>query len=159
MAGQTGGVFREKLSPFLAAQYAAAGADPVGQADLLRSVRLQYLVDPREGHVRSEQRRRHFESGLTAMFDGRDLQGNLSAAAHLIHGSSEDRFKVTYCPGHLSREEIESVGYEYADLADAERRYDPKQLHDGWNTLPDGERVYYISNPALGLWAYEGRLR
>jgi nickel-dependent lactate racemase len=88
-----------------------------------------------------------------------DLQGNLSAAAHLIHGSSEGRFKGTSCPGHLSHAEIESVGYEYANLNDTLRRYDPKKLHDGWNTGPDGERFYYISNPALGLWAYEGRLK
>lgn len=93
------------------------------------------------------------------MHENHDLQGNLSAAAHLIHGSSEGRFRVTYCPGHLSQQEIESVGYEYADLAATELRYNPKTLHDGWNTLPDGERVYYISNPALGLWAFEGRLR
>jgi hypothetical protein len=92
------------------------------------------------------------------MQENADLQGNLSAAAHLIHGSSEGRFAVTYCPGHLSREEIEGVGYRYAELVETARRYDPTKLHDGWNTLPDGERVYYISNPALGLWAYEGRL-
>jgi nickel-dependent lactate racemase len=96
---------------------------------------------------------------MRAMQENADLQGNLSAAAHLIHGSSEGRFDVTYCPGHLSREEIESVGYRYADLHETQRRYDPKKLVDGWNKLPDGERIYYISNPALGLWAYEGRLR
>jgi len=93
------------------------------------------------------------------MRENTDLQGNLSAAAHLIHGSSEGRFKVTYCPGHLTKAEIEGVGYEYANLADTMQRYDPKRLHDGWNTLPDGDRFYYISNPALGLWAYEGRLK
>ena len=87
-----------------------------------------------------------------------DLPKNLSAAAHLIHGSSEKRFTITYCPGKLSREEIESVGYRYADLATMLRRYDPKTLRDGWNVLPDGERIYYVSNPALGLWAYRGRL-
>jgi nickel-dependent lactate racemase len=87
-----------------------------------------------------------------------DLRGNLSAAAHLIHGSSENRFQVTYCPGHLTKEEIESVGYQYADLAQMQRRYNPAELKDGWNVLPDGERIYYISNPALGLWAYRGRL-
>ena len=93
------------------------------------------------------------------MRDNEDLQNNLSAAAHLIHGSSEGRFTVTYCPGHLSREEIEGVGYQYADLAEMTRRYDPKQLKEGWNTMPDGERIYFIGNPALGLWAYEGRLK
>lgn len=92
------------------------------------------------------------------MRENDDLQGNLSAAAHLIHGSSEGRFGVTYCPGHLTRDEIEGVGYRYADLDEMRRRYDPARLIDGWNTMPDGERVFYISNPALGLWAYSGRL-
>jgi len=86
-----------------------------------------------------------------------ELQQNLSAAAHLIHGSSEGRFEVTYCPGRLSRAEIEGVGFEWADLAETSRRYDPARLRNGWNTLPDGERIFYISNPALGLWAYRGR--
>ena len=87
-----------------------------------------------------------------------DLPKNLSAASHLIHGSPEGRFTVTYCPGKLSREEIESVGYQYGDVNAMLQRYDPKVLRDGWNTLPDGERIYYVSNPALGLWAYRGRL-
>lgn len=87
-----------------------------------------------------------------------DLPKNLSAAAHLIHGSSEDRFRITYCPGGLSREEVEGVGYRWADLAEMLTRYDPKQLTDGWNEMPDGERIFYISNPALGLWAYRGKL-
>ncbi len=86
-----------------------------------------------------------------------ELQHNLSAAAHLIHGSSEGRFNITYCPGHLTREEIEGVGFHYADLPAMTRRYDPAKLKDGWNTLPDGEQIFYISNPALGLWAYRGR--
>jgi nickel-dependent lactate racemase len=87
-----------------------------------------------------------------------DLRNNLSAAAHLIHGSSEGRFTVTYAPGHLSRAEIEGVGYRYADLAETTRRYDPTKLVDGWNTV-GSERVFYISNPALGLWAFRGRFR
>jgi len=87
-----------------------------------------------------------------------DLPGNLSAAAHLIHGSSEGRFKITYCPGKLSREETESVGYAYAEPEEMLQRYDPAALRDGWNELADGERVFYISNPALGLWADHSRL-
>jgi len=94
---------------------------------------------------------------LRAVREQPELQANLSAAAHLIHGSSEGRFRIIYCPGHLSREEIEGVGFEYADLAAMLRRYPPDRLRDGWNTLPDGERVYFISNPALGLWAWRGR--
>jgi nickel-dependent lactate racemase len=90
--------------------------------------------------------------------ENEDLKNNLSAAAHLIHGSSEGRFTVAYCAGGLTRDEIEGVGYEYGDLAEMTTRYNPKVLKDGWNELPDGERIYYISNPALGLWAYRGRL-
>jgi nickel-dependent lactate racemase len=96
-------------------------------------------------------------STLAATRANSELQQNLSAAAHLIHGSSEGRFGITYCPGHLSRAEIEGVGFKWADLAETTRRYDPARLRDGWNTLPDGERIFYISNPALGLWAYRGR--
>ncbi len=86
-----------------------------------------------------------------------ELQNNLSAAAHLIHGSSEGRFNITYCPGHLTQAEIESVNFKYANLQTMTRRYNPKQLKDGWNTLADGEKIFYISNPALGLWACRSR--
>ncbi|MCK5850476.1 MAG: DUF2088 domain-containing protein [Kiritimatiellae bacterium] len=94
---------------------------------------------------------------MKAVDEHEDLRNNLSAAAHLIHGSSEDRFKITYCPGHLSKEEIESVNFEYADLGEMLNRYDPKKLNEGFNTMPDGEEIFYISNPAVGLWAYKGR--
>jgi nickel-dependent lactate racemase len=86
-----------------------------------------------------------------------DLKNNLSAAAHLIHGSSENRFTITYCPGFLSKEEIESVNFKYADLKVMLERYNPEKLKDGFNTLPDGEEIFYISNPALGLWAFKNR--
>lgn len=86
-----------------------------------------------------------------------DLTGNLCAAAHLIHGSSEGRFRITYCPGGLTRREVESVGYEYGDLADGMGRYDPLRRQDGFFRTPDGEEVFYISNPAVGLWAHPSR--
>ena len=85
-----------------------------------------------------------------------ELAGNLSAAAHLIHGSSEGRFDITYCPGHLSRQEVEQAGYRYGDLAATMQKYNPASLRDGWNNV-DGEDVFYVSNPALGLWAYRER--
>jgi len=94
---------------------------------------------------------------LAATRANAELQNNLSAAAHLIHGSSEGRFNITYCPGQLTRREIEGVNFKYADLKTMAHRYDPQILKDGWNTLPDGERVFFISNPALGLWACRGR--
>jgi nickel-dependent lactate racemase len=84
-----------------------------------------------------------------------ELQNNLSAAAHLIHGSSEDRFSITYCPGGCSREEIESVNYRYAPVDEMLQRYAPTTLQPGYNTLPDGEEIYFISNPGLGLWTHE----
>ncbi len=90
--------------------------------------------------------------------ENEDLQNSLGVAAHLIHGTSEGRFKVTYCPGHLTREEIEGVGFGYADLSTMMKKYDPKNLKDGWNMV-DGEEIFYISNPALGLWAYRERFK
>ena len=95
---------------------------------------------------------------MTFMEENDDLRANLSAAAHLIHGSSEGRFQVTYCPGELTREEIESVGYEYGDLQLMLQRYRVDELRDGWNETADGERFYFIGNPALGLWAHKDRL-
>lgn len=86
-----------------------------------------------------------------------ELAANLSAAAHLIHGSSEGRFRITYCPGHLTRAAIEGVGFQYGELAAMARRYDPVRLRAGANDLPDGERIYYIPNPATGLWACRDR--
>ncbi|MBW8000922.1 MAG: DUF2088 domain-containing protein [Planctomycetes bacterium] len=87
-----------------------------------------------------------------------DLKNNLSAAAHLIHGSSEGRFKITYCPGKLTKEEIESVNFEYADLNDMMAKYDPEKLKDGFNAV-DGEEIYYISNPGMGLWSFRDRFK
>ncbi len=88
-----------------------------------------------------------------------DLNNNLSAAAHLIHGSSEDRFNITYCPGNLTKEEIESVNFNYADLSEMLKTYNPDELKDGFNTLQNGEKIYYISNPAVGLWAYKSNFK
>ena len=93
---------------------------------------------------------------LEAVKTDAELAANLSAAAHLIHGSSEGRFGIRYCPGHLTREEIEGVGYAYGELGEYARRYDPAVLQDGWNVV-EGEEIFYISNPGLGLWAYRGR--
>ncbi|MEX0322086.1 MAG: lactate racemase domain-containing protein [Puniceicoccaceae bacterium] len=89
---------------------------------------------------------------LKAVEDNAELAENLSAAAHLIHGTSDGRFRIIYCPGEgVSREVIEGVGFEYRTYADAVAEYDPQQLKDGWNTV-HGEEIFYVSNPALGLW-------
>jgi nickel-dependent lactate racemase len=91
-----------------------------------------------------------------AVRDHADLAGSLGAAAHLIHGSSEGRFTITYCPGHLSREEIEAAGYRYAPLEEMLERYNPAKMSAGPNVIA-GEEVYFIANPAHGLWAHRDR--
>jgi len=96
---------------------------------------------------------------LRQVAENPELAANLSAAAHLIHGSSEDRFRVTYCPGGLTREEVEGVGFAYGDLAGKLASFGPETLRDGFNTLPNGEEVFYISNPALGLWGLKGQFQ
>jgi nickel-dependent lactate racemase len=93
---------------------------------------------------------------MRSMRDNIDLRELLSAAAHLIHGSTEGRFRVAYCPGHLTRGEIESVGFEYEDLAAVSQHYNVSALRDGWNVDDEGE-FYFIRNPALGLWAVPSR--
>jgi nickel-dependent lactate racemase len=83
-----------------------------------------------------------------------ELAGSLSAAAHLIHGSSEGRFTVRYCTGPgLSRREIENSGYEWGGIGEAMARYEMGKLAAGWNTGAAGERFFFVPNPALGLWA------
>lgn len=87
-----------------------------------------------------------------------DMQDLAHGTAHLLHGSTEGRFTVRYAPGKLSRQEIESVHYAYMDVNEALRRYDPSLMREGWNTMPDGERVYYIATPSAGLWATRAKL-
>jgi len=93
---------------------------------------------------------------LEAVRQNPDLASDLSAAAHLIHASSEDRFKITWCPGFLTREEVEGVGYDYGDLQSMLDRYDLRTLNHGINRV-HGEEIFFISNPGLGLWAHSSR--
>lgn len=92
------------------------------------------------------------ENILRKIQEAPELRENLSAAAHLIHGSSDGRFRITYCTKHLSAEEVESVGFRYLPYEEAVRRFQPEQLAEGMNQTDAGE-IYYIGNPALGLWS------
>ena len=80
-----------------------------------------------------------------------ELADNLGAAAHLIHGSSEGRFRITYCTdpakGGLTRDEVESVGYSWRPLAPELARIDRA-----------GDASFFIDKPALGLWASRDRM-
>ena len=98
------------------------------------------------------------EKILQLFKENEDLRANPSAAAHLIHGSSDGRFRITYAVNHLSQEEIEQAGYTYASLADVQNKYNPAQLKQGYNQMPDGEEIYFIGNPAIGLWASRDRI-
>jgi nickel-dependent lactate racemase len=87
-----------------------------------------------------------------------DLRELAHAAAHLIHGSSEGRFTISYAPGYLTKTEIEQVNYRYVPLNEALAKYPPTKMKEGWNIMPDGEEVFFISTPSSGLWATRSRL-
>jgi len=106
--------------------------------------------------------RKYGYCGTPKVMDGyrqhEDMQDLAHATAHLIHGSSEDRFTIRYAPGHLTQEEVEGVNFQFADLAEMEQRYPIDQLQEGWNTHADGERFYFIPTPSAGLWATKEKL-
>lgn len=92
------------------------------------------------------------ENILKKVEENEDLKNNLSVAAHIIHGSSDGKFNITYAVRHMTKDEIEKANFKYMDYDEAVKKYDPKKLKDGYNMV-DGEKIYYISNPALGLWS------
>lgn len=96
---------------------------------------------------------------LKKMKESPELRENLSAAAHLIHGSSDGRFRIIYCTDGLSQEEILQVGYEYASLEKMKTRYQPAEKRSGWYRTDDGEEYYYIHTPGMGLWANRKRIQ
>lgn len=83
--------------------------------------------------------------------ENQDLRDNMGAAAHLIHGSSDGRFSIIYAVKKISREEIEKAGFLSADYDEIASKYDPEKLSYGYNQV-NGEEIYFIPNPALGLW-------
>ncbi len=87
-----------------------------------------------------------------------DLQDVAHGTAHLMHGTSEGRFTIRYATNKLSKKDIESVHYQYADLDEAVNRYNPAKMKEGWNTMADGEEVFYISTPSAGLWSTKEKL-
>ncbi len=83
--------------------------------------------------------------------ENQDLRDNMGAAAHLIHGSSDGRFTITYAVKAITQKEIADVGFQSASYEELSRKYNPAKLQYGYNTV-NGEEIYYIPNPALGLW-------
>jgi nickel-dependent lactate racemase len=87
-----------------------------------------------------------------------DMRDLAHATAHLMHGSSEGRFKITYAPGHLEKKDMDQVRFGYADLKETLGRYNPEKLKEGWNTMADGEEIFFISTPSAGLWSTKAKL-
>ena len=85
------------------------------------------------------------------------LQDFAHGTAHLIHGSSEGRFRITYAPGHMTREEIEGVNFQYADINETIAKYQPDTLREGFNEI-GGERIFFIPTPSAGLWSTREKL-
>ncbi|MBR2634882.1 MAG: DUF2088 domain-containing protein [Clostridia bacterium] len=98
------------------------------------------------------------ERVLKLVEENEDLKQNLSVAAHLIHGSSDGRFRITYATRKVSKEEVEGVNFSYMPYEEAVKKYDPAVLKDGEQTVC-GEKIFYISNPALGLWATKDKIQ
>ncbi|MHB1393177.1 MAG: nickel-dependent putative hexonate epimerase [Clostridia bacterium] len=96
---------------------------------------------------------------LKLVKENEDLQCNQSVAAHLIHGSSDDRFSIIYAVEKLTKYEVEGVSFGYLPLQEAYKRYNPEKLKDGFNILENGEEIFFISNPALGLWADKSKFK
>ena len=97
------------------------------------------------------------ENVLEEMKHNDDFLNNMGAAAHLIHGSSDGRFSITYAVKNITKEEIESVHFKAADYDEMAKIYNPETLKLGYNTV-NGEKIYYIPNPALGLWVSKDKL-
>lgn len=91
------------------------------------------------------------ERVLELVKENADLQENMSVAAHLIHGSSDGRFRIVYCTKQLSEQEVRGAAFDYLPYDEVVKKYDPAVLTDGFHVI-DGEEIFYISNPALGLW-------
>ncbi len=72
-------------------------------------------------------------------------------AAHLIHGSSEGRFRIVYCTEKLGETEVRAAGFDWMPYREALRLYG--RLHEGVNLCSDGVECYFTGAPALGLWS------
>lgn len=109
--------------------------------------------DPEIDHLIRKYGYRTTPEVMNAVDTQDDIRQNLSAAAHLIHGSSEGRFQIAYATEQITKSEVESVGYKHMDYQEAVAQYDVEKIKDGWNEDEQG-RFYFVRNPALGLWAH-----
>ncbi len=115
---------------------------------------MKFGEDPLNEELISKYGYHDYKTVTELIEKNQDLQENLGVAAHLIHGSSEGRFTIYYAAGHLTPEQVTKANFSYMPLDEALERYPIKEFKEGYNDV-NGEKVFYISNPALGLWAYK----
>lgn len=96
---------------------------------------------------------------LESFKESTKLRQNMGAAAHLIHGSSDGRFRITYAVKSITQDEMRSVGFDAVSYGETVKKYDPQRLSYGYNSMEDGEEIYFIPNPALGLWIDRERFK
>ena len=96
---------------------------------------------------------------LESFKESTELRQNMGAAAHLIHGSSDGRFRITYAVKSITQDEMRRVGFDAVSYSEAVKKYDPQRLSYGYNSMEDGEEIYFIPNPALGLWIDRERFK
>jgi nickel-dependent lactate racemase len=112
----------------------------------------QFGEDPENDALIRRVGYRSTEEMINLVDSDPSVAANLTAVSHIIVSSPEDRFRITYAPGKLSRNEVEAARFTYADPGELLERYDPEVLSEGWNTLPDGEEIFFVPQPASGLW-------
>ncbi|MBC8531567.1 DUF2088 domain-containing protein [Christensenellaceae bacterium NSJ-53] len=95
--------------------------------------------------------------GALALVAAGPLAQNRGVAAHMMHSSPDGRFRVTYGLDRMSRDKAVKGRIRFEDYGMLAKKYDPGRLKPGINWV-DGEEVYFIPNPALGLWALRDRL-
>jgi len=83
--------------------------------------------------------------------ESKELKDNLAVAAHLIHGSTNGRFSVTFATDKLSKEELMNVNFKHMSYKKAKEIYMPTKLKYGYNKL-NNLKIFFIENPATGLW-------
>lgn len=127
-----------------------------GELVILAPGVLRFGEDPTIDRLVRRHGYRGTPATLAAVESDAELAANLSAAAHLIHGSSEGRFRITYCAPGLGREAVEAVGFNYDDLAAMEARWRPDRLVPGFNSA-GGDEIFWVPKPALGLWSTKVR--
>ena len=102
----------------------------------------------RYGYCGHDEIMRHYEDP-----EDPTLRENLAVTAHLLQGSVHyGKFRVTFAVQKDFMKDVEAIGYGAADYEEMVRRYDPEKLKAGWQTMPDGEEIFYIPAPSIGLW-------